>query len=589
MKVRPEYKSFGELFSESNVFVTPKYQRDYSWESEQIKQFTDDIRESLTDLESHHFFGGIVCAQEEGVGIRKVDNILIDGQQRLSTIVLFFSILHRELDRLDCRPEDGDFKSAIQEDISKYLFLEERVQREKYTHNRVTIGRSDNDFFQATLKGVKQKIERDSHTLIWSAKEQFESFIYDDLWFRKNTTECLEIADKIVKLFEESFLLIHIITTTIDEAYKLFMVLNDRGINLTEGELLKAHSIGNYKEDEYVVSMANDWDHILSEDSKSVSDYLRWVLIMLTGENVSSSQVLEKYRSSYLTDGLSSKEMAERVSFLREACEKLSLLANAEWPFESGQRTTSFHKAKLDWLVKKLKHTHAMPILLAAIDCGESEFQKIINETCKFFIRYKVVSNLHASIFSSLYPRISNDIFSKKDRYKIGDLQKEFSSAIESKDANNEAFMFGMKALVYKRKGDNRPIKYLMITIQENWRWVTSPVVKGVSERLKMEDRSVVFDFNNTSIEHLYPYSARERDLNEEMEKLKNRIGNLTILDPNKNSSNADKPFPEKKANFANSGIGVHDFIMKYDEWGEDEVAALESEYIDKAIRVFSF
>ena len=64
MQVRPEYKSFGELFSENNVFFTPKYQRDYSWESEQIEQFCGDIKNAL-NLEAlgqhtQHFFGGIV-------------------------------------------------------------------------------------------------------------------------------------------------------------------------------------------------------------------------------------------------------------------------------------------------------------------------------------------------------------------------------------------------------------------------------------------------------------------------------------------------------------------------------------------------
>lgn len=47
MRVQPEYKSFGELFNEDNVFETPKYQRDYSWETEQISQFCKDIDEAL--------------------------------------------------------------------------------------------------------------------------------------------------------------------------------------------------------------------------------------------------------------------------------------------------------------------------------------------------------------------------------------------------------------------------------------------------------------------------------------------------------------------------------------------------------------
>lgn len=48
MNVKPEYMSFGELFKNSNIFYTPTYQRDYSWEEEQIEQFCSDILDALT-------------------------------------------------------------------------------------------------------------------------------------------------------------------------------------------------------------------------------------------------------------------------------------------------------------------------------------------------------------------------------------------------------------------------------------------------------------------------------------------------------------------------------------------------------------
>ncbi|EEH5461637.1 DUF262 domain-containing protein, partial [Salmonella enterica] len=47
MNVKPEYMSFGELFKNSNIFYTPTYQRDYSWEDEQIEQFCNDIQDAL--------------------------------------------------------------------------------------------------------------------------------------------------------------------------------------------------------------------------------------------------------------------------------------------------------------------------------------------------------------------------------------------------------------------------------------------------------------------------------------------------------------------------------------------------------------
>lgn len=594
MKVEPEYKSIGELFEEKNVFYTPKFQRDYSWESEQVEQFCKDIRDGLrikSEGNDHqHFFGGIVCAQEEGVGNRKRDNILIDGQQRLSTIIMFFSVMDRYLRSLGCEDNDNEFRDEIVTSISKYLTMEERVQREKVIHQRIRIGRADNEFYQSAILGTKLQVERDSHDLIWASKERFDEFIVNELLHNKTCAETLDIIDNIVSLFEESFLLIHIISTTVDDAYKLFMVLNDRGINLTEGELLKAHTIGNADGDSpEVIQISQDWDLILANDSKRVSDYLRWIIIMVTGTHVTSTEVLEKYKEHYFNEEAPLNEMAKKVRFVREACDKLKLLSESEWPFEETQVTTQFHKVKLEWLVKKLKHTHSMPVLLAATYGKEKEFQFTVTEICKFFIRYKVISNLHASIFASLYPALSNSIFSLKDRFKVQVIREKFRVVLEQKDGDNEFFKGGIRSLVYKRKGDNRPIKYLLVTIQENWDWVSSTPELSIRRRLEMENRSTVFDFNNTTLEHLYPYSARAADIEELLEDKKNKIGNLVMLDLNTNRSNGDKTYQQKLSNFDNTGIGIHQFVLTNTDWDGTSMESLTNKYIEYSIKAFSF
>ncbi|MCW8107121.1 DUF262 domain-containing HNH endonuclease family protein [Alteromonas ponticola] len=595
MQVTPEYKSFGELFSEKNIFITPKYQRDYSWEAEQVEQFSDDIKNTLEKFkenqEFQHFFGGIVCAQEQRVGNSIVKNVLIDGQQRLSTIVLFFSAIKETLQNLECNEQDSDFRDALLKDVEKYLTFEERVHRnEKEVHPRISIGKADDYFFQAATKGTELDINRDSHKLILEARKHFIVFIDSCLLRNKGVLESLEVIDDVIKLFENNFLLIQIIATTVDDAYKLFMVLNDRGINLTEAELLKAHTIGNFDENcSSVRMMSDDWDYILANESKNVSDYLRWIITMITGEHVTNTQILDKYKTDYLNEDLTAKEMAKRVKFIRKSTEKLKLLTEAEWPFEQSPQTTQYHKTKLDWLVKKLKHTHAMPLILAASFGKETEFQKTISETCKFFIRYKVISNMHASLFSKLYPPIAKEALEKKDRFSISLLQKRFKKEILSRDEDNANFSAGIGALNYKRKGDNRPIKYLLVTLQENWMWATSTPPKPIKKMLAMEDKSIVFDFNNTTIEHIYPYSARKDDVIEEMESVKNQIGNLALLDINRNRSNADKPFREKKDKFDNTGIGIHSKIVEKEQWSKGEFEELKSRYIELMIKVFSF
>ncbi|MEN4573835.1 DUF262 domain-containing HNH endonuclease family protein [Pantoea agglomerans] len=595
MNVKPEYMSFGELFKNSNVFNTPTYQRDYSWEDEQIEQFCNDIQDALTKKKSgkncEHFFGGVVCAQEKTFGgHRRIENLLVDGQQRLSTIVMFFSVLRDIINVINCEEKkDSEYRSMILKDIYKYFYLDERENREINKHVRIKIGNADNDFYQALIDANPLIPTRNSHELMLKARKSFSEFIKDNLFKNKKTSECLEIVDDIVKLFEESFLVIHIVTNSVDDAYKLFTVLNDRGINLTEGELLKAYTIGVCNENSsYKNSISDNWDAILKYPSKKVTDYLRWILIMLTGNNITASSVLEEYKKTVFSESTNPLKIKEIVCFIRECVEKLEYLSNGEWPFES-EENNKWHKSKLDLLINKLKHLHAMPLLLSASFSSEANFKNIVNETSKLFIRCKMISDLHASIFSKLYASLALEIHNSRDRFDIPSLHKAFNNILKDKDPDDIKFSSGVRGLMYQKKGDNKPIKCLLMTIQENWSWLKQPCQGNSLNRLKKEDKTVIFDFNSMTLEHMYPYSAHQEDKVLDMEKIKNNIGNIVLLDPVRNQKNDNKSFVDKKSSFENTGIGIHSWIYEQNNWTEDSVKKLTEIYVDAANKVFSF
>ncbi|EPN9527764.1 DUF262 domain-containing protein [Cronobacter malonaticus] len=595
MDVKPEYMTFGELFKNSNVFYTPTYQRDYSWEDEQIEQFCNDIHDALTKKKSkkgcEHFFGGVVCAQQKVFGgHRRIENLLVDGQQRLSTIVLFFSVIRDIINALNCEEEkDYEYRDMILSDIYKYFYLDERENRQIKKHVRVKIGKADDYFYQSLIDANPLKATRNSHELMLRAKKKFNDFIKDELFNGKVISECLEVIDDIVKLFEESFLFIHIVTNSVDDAYKLFTVLNDRGINLTEGELLKAYTIGVCSNDpSYERTISANWDAILKYPSKKVTDYLRWILIMLTGNNITASSVLEEYKRSVFNDSANKKEINDIVAFIRECVEKLEYISDGAWPFNN-DINNKWHQSKLDLLINKLKHLHAMPLLLAASFSSETNFKNILNETTKFFIRCKMISDLHASVFSKLYANLALKIHTERDRFDISCLHKAFNDTLLDKDPEDVKFISSIRGLNYQKKGDNKPIKCLLMTIQENWNWLQQPCQGNSLNRLKREDQTVIFDFNSMTLEHIYPYSALKEDKDLEMEKIKNSIGNIVILDPSRNQKNENKSFVNKKNTFENTGIGIHSWIYEQQEWTEDSVKKLTDLYVDAAIKTFSF
>lgn len=127
------------------------------------------------------------------------------------------------------------------------------------------------------------------------------------------------------------------------------------------------------------------------------------------------------------------------------------------------------------------------------------------------------------------------------------------------------------------------------MTIQENWEWLNLSCRGSSLNRLRKEDQSVIYDFNSMTLEHIYPYSASLSDKDVEMEKIKNNIGNIVLLDPSRNQKNDNKSFQNKRDTFENTGIGIHSWISEQKEWTEESIKKLTDSYVDAAVKIFSF
>nr|HMU05576.1 DUF262 domain-containing protein [Saprospiraceae bacterium] len=88
-------KTLSELFSGDNqiTYYIPKYQREYIWNKQNWEALFDDIEES----EGGHFLGSIICINAELDSYKPADLELVDGQQRMTTIVLLYLAIYKYL------------------------------------------------------------------------------------------------------------------------------------------------------------------------------------------------------------------------------------------------------------------------------------------------------------------------------------------------------------------------------------------------------------------------------------------------------------------------------------------------------------
>lgn len=150
-------KTLMNLFNGDRVFIIPKYQRAYAWGEKQLNEFLDDIHNQTKS--SSYFFGTILFEEKNAIdGYEQIE--IVDGQQRITTLVVFMKILLHKV------------KSNIEE--RKYKTLEKRFIKGDYFH-KLQVLDVDNEFFKTYIVGDNEPNDKSfdspSQKRLWKAKK----------------------------------------------------------------------------------------------------------------------------------------------------------------------------------------------------------------------------------------------------------------------------------------------------------------------------------------------------------------------------------------------------------------------------------
>lgn len=294
-EIKPYYTSIGKLYG-AGLFEVPKYQRNYAWGREQLEDFLSDITKCLEARlqgeQRQHFFGGIVTVKQDIPGTSDEKYQLVDGQQRVATFAILMSQVAQTLNSLLVEANelnDEESKNKIKS-TSNYLerkHIETRimVNMSSEERDRVTLSGPDNNFYQECIRGQsadpgdrasKQRLEQ-SFSYVRSRIENITNEA-------NNLGDKLNILSKLINVIENDCSLINIVTEDRRYAYELFQVLNDRGIQLTVGDLLRAKALEileDYPSKQRAAK--NSWDDILKDEASDTKDFLGWIHSTFTG------------------------------------------------------------------------------------------------------------------------------------------------------------------------------------------------------------------------------------------------------------------------------------------------------------------
>ncbi len=535
--------------NQKNQLVIPIYQRVYSWEKEQCKELWDDIiKVGGDDKMDGHFIGSILYVLD---GITHSDNtlLIIDGQQRLTTITLLLTALRNHL-------SDEVKRKEIEND---YLINSDKDGDKKF---RLILSESDRDTLLSLIDKDKRKPSESSSKIV----ENFKLF-----------EEWVSNTDKLETIFKglEKLMIVEIaLEKGKDDPQLIFESMNSKGIELTQTDLIRNYILMGLEPEKQEIFYKKYW-RAMEEDFKQnetlFNQFVRHYLTIKTREIPNINKVYEAFKRYQQERGIETEVLLQD---LQKYC---GFFCQIVFKKESDK---DLNKA-LGFLVD-LEKDVVYPLLLELYSdysdgvLSKADFIPIIYLTESYICRRAVCglgTNGLNKIFASFTKKINKDQYLESIKAHFLSLEKttgKFPKDSEFKDSFITIEFYHFKKI--------KKIKYFL-------------------ERLENFDTKEPVNTQECTTEHIMPQTLTEewkRDLGENFqaihEKYLNTIGNLTLTGYNEKYSN--NSFQEKRdmeKGFKQSPLKLNQSLKDLESFGEKEIEKRANDLADLALKIWTY
>ncbi len=403
MEIKAEVKSITKL--KDYFFLVPDYQREYVWQpDDQVEQFIMDIDneyEANTSLQKSYFIGSIIIVENNG----KFD--VIDGQQRLTTLVLSLCAFRDLLKPQDLDTKQKKYLQNIEELLSDFdittdetkLRLELQYEESKdYLSKLIQEGVYEDDITPSIKKMAQAHAKLKTH---------FEGYLKEGLG---NLTS-------FVRYFLTKIELVVIESENLSSALKIFETINQRGAGLNAMDLVKNLLFSEANEADFQ-KIKDTWKEIISNLQKCNEDgsplrFLRYFLMARYHDGVireddiykwiisPEGKVATKYESKPLAFAKELKKISKRYAELVIATE----LVKDGGPFPN---VTNIG------FVNKYKSRQHLVLLLALDVTAEDQSLEYLAQQIESFFFFSNTMGIQAKNNERLFAKWAKDLRGKK-------------------------------------------------------------------------------------------------------------------------------------------------------------------------------
>ena len=549
-----------KVFSDNFVFNIPNYQRPYAWTIEQTEQLLTDLIDALgdetTDINqiSPYFLGNIVLIRATG----NSESEVVDGQQRLTTLTILFSVL-RELRK--------------NSNLAKYIGQEEDIEGGYPARPRLKLRERDRDFFEEYIQkpnGIEKLQKLHSDSLSDSQRNIVEN---TRLLLERIAKELPEEFQKLrfTQFLVQRCYLVLVHTPDFDSAYKIFSVLNDRGLDLSITDILKAEIIGKLTQAEAEKKYTYKWEDLEEllgrQDFTELFSHIR----MIYARKKLESSVLKSFRA-YVLEREENKDPCYLIDKVVEPYAK-ALENIKNYTFVSTNNASKINQL-FRWL-QRIGHSDWIAPGILYLKKYRHEPEQLL----RFFTYLERLAAglmiLKANITKRIkrYADIIKTIESGGDLYALNsplqlsmEEQQEISDRLDGDIYNN-----------YKARNVRM---YILLRLDD-----------AISDGTPNYD-----SYKKITIEHVLPQNPKQDSQwlawfsTKEKEKYLHRLSNLVLLSCSKNSSASNYDFQLKKEKYFNSPVSTFALtfqVLKEKRWTPEIVEARQRYLLEELKRIW--
>ncbi|WP_154410602.1 DUF262 and DUF1524 domain-containing protein [Helicobacter pylori] len=538
--------------SQEKQFVIPIYQRLYSWEKEQCKQLWDDIiKIGGDDKMDGHFIGSIVFVHDGTYSTSHNELLIIDGQQRLTTITFLLIALRDHLN------DENEFlqKFSCQKIQNRYLINSDEKDDKRF---KLILSEPNRDTLFSLIDKDRRKPSEPSLKIV----ENFKLF---EEWV-SNTNK----LETIFKGLEKLMIVEIALEKGKDDPQLIFESMNSKGIELTQTDLIRNYIVMETeieKQEGFYNKYWRAMEEGFKQNKKLFDRFVRHYLTIKTRDIPNINKVYVALKDYRQKEGIGIEDLLKdlqkycgyfcRIVFKKEADKDLN-------------------KA-LGFLVD-LEMDVVYPLLLELYSdysdgvLSKDDFRRSI-ALIESYICRRAVCGLGTNSLNKVFPSFTKHI--QKDEY-FKSLEAHFGYLTEK-----------------QRFPNNDEFKDRFITID----FYEFQKKKYFFERLENFDRKERVYTHEYTIEHIMPQTLMEeweRDLGENFQAIHDKylhtIGNLTLTGYNHEYSN--KSFQEKRdmeKGFKDSPLRLNQGLRDLKSFGEEEIKKRANDLADLALKIWTY